>query len=173
MNDIFIKNAYLLSFPSETAHKNSEFQKNDVVIDDVKPLLNQYLNLLAHELSPPWALQQTMFMLNMTTQRMLQNPSKTEFSLSASSLADLVTTCDRIGPAKFGWYYNIYLVEECKWLLPKAIKEYDYIKLDQLIKTWQQNRHKFRCSVIGPALCLSCKLLEKAGDVHVQTIENI
>lgn len=94
----------------------------------------------------------TLTLLFGQAEQVIRHGASTPFSLSAQSLFADTRRCDCPGPAKFGFYYEQMLTAECQFLIRRAISELDILDFYRLVTTWNQNRSRFRCDVIGAVL---------------------
>lgn len=103
----------------------------------------------------------TLALLFWQAEQIIRYGASTPFSLSAQSLFTDVRRCDCLGPAKFGFYYEQMLTAECQFLIRREISERDILDFYHLVTTWNQNRSRFRCDVVGAVLAIKFAHFQK------------
>ena len=150
MNDLVSGKASLPSLPSGFALPDSEtaaYMRQQLCLKCAAALLP----VAEYEQE---AARQTLALLLLAGEQIIQDGRRIPFAFSASTMAMEVQRYDCLGPARLGFYYENKLKRDCHFLVPRRITENDLLSFRQVLATWEQNRRLFHSPVIGAVLML-------------------
>ncbi|MPM65992.1 hypothetical protein SDC9_112896 [bioreactor metagenome] len=162
MKEFFDKNAYFPSLPSDSGLKSDQTGDVELIAYEREQLRLQCTFILPFPSNGNIeASRQTVALLMLQGEQIIQSGAHIPFALSAASLASDVRRCDCLGPAALGFYYEQQLMAECRFLVPRDIIGEDRLAFYRTVTSWNQNRDHFQCVVIGSVLAVKFFHFEK------------